>query len=1028
MSRTDLPISESRTPPTLILPAALVRLAGAFPAARLAEIAAPWLTLPGVDLLDADAAEAVGAGGATLALRPLAGRAGIFAAAASLASELARVFAESRVKFPGCLVFPGRLTVSQSGISLCGEHLLGDLAESVPNLGGAIAVTGHVSHWLGGQFELTPLPPYEGSSGRRVPLFALGAARETPALIHNPDVFGRQPRVERKDLQAALRQAVIESHGLRLVGSCGVGKSHAALALLESLGESEVCRVALDAGLPGRPRLAAEICRWLKARLPVSCPGQLEDDPQRAALQLVAALATFTKAKGGPPMLLLDGLQAATAFDRSLLEALVPAVLERQAARLLLLEQSGLSSTDALPAVVVEKFEAAEAAAAAEQLLARLEIPPGLASRLREASGGNALAFEELLLRLAHRGLMRRVYGSFFYAGGEDLELETSLRYSASLEAAASCLGPVLPLRVLALAEGPVESGHLIETCGKFGVDLPWAFEEVFLETDFLEAGEEGLRFRSEAQRRAFADSVASDGARSLRHALGGVLAESDRHGGWSAYRLLAGTPEALPSLLDVLRDNDKAPREEVFNALYGEYRDFRARRSDEATELEILWTLLPLARRLGCLASLERELERAIELARRDPSRWVALVALRAEHEQERGRPREAEQGFRQALAASEGFDEARRATLMVRLGALLHRQERWSEARDIFERLLEVVDRRGPSTLGATCNFYLGNIALHQGRLLAAADHHERAARVRRSRFAWKALGSSLTAQATVALAQGDAPRALQRCSEAEELMLRHETGNDELAFVLLAKGRALAQLGDFLPAQKTLRQALDLRRGRDDVLGEAIVRLELGQVASRLGQLPQALEEARHAHFQLSLAGPSSLLGQIERLLGYILLQQRSWDEARTHLNEAIQIHTRLGDRQELAHDFACRLELAVQQGRGQEIFGATAELERQLEELPHPALAELLYYRLYRGLDWLEKNGFEVHDKIGPLRRSYQELLRKTQFLDPGRRHQFLFQIAWNQEILDVATQLEISMPVLTFSRQAILEAG
>jgi len=242
------------------------------------------------------------------------------------------------------------------------------------------------------------------------------------------------------------------------------------------------------------------------------------------------------------------------------------------------------------------------------------------------------------------------------------------------------------------------------------------------------------------------------------------------------------------------------------------------------------------------------------------------------------------------------------------------------------------------------------------------------------------------------------------------------------------LLGKGRSLAQLGDFANAQKTLRQALELRRNRDDVLGEAVVRLELAQLAARLGQLPAALEEARRAHFQLSLAGQSSLLGQAERLLGCILLQQRSWDEARGHLNEAIQIHAGRGDHQEQAHDLAWRLELAVQQKSSAEIFRDAAALERLLEELPHAAGAELLFFRLYRGLAWLEANGIEVLDKLGPLRRAYQELMRKTQFLEPGRRHQYLFQIVENQEILDTATRLEISMPVLTFTRQAILEAG
>lgn len=1025
--RNELSPAELRTPPTLLLPAALLRLAGEFPAEKLAEVAGPALALPGVDLLDGPG------GGATLALRPLPGRANLFHAAAELGRELAGAFARNGVKFPGCLVFPGRISAGSRQVEACGEQLLGDLQTAMPELGGRLAATAHVAHWLAGDYALAPLPVYDGASGRRVPLFAIGDGLPAPALVHNPEVLGRRPRIARPELAAALRHAFAETDGLRLVGACGAGKSHAAIALLDALGVKKVCRLALDSGLPGRPRLAQALVAWMASRWSGAVAIVPEDQPETAAAALAAALARYAAASGEKPMLLLDGLQAASPFDRALLAALAPALLERGAARLLLLEQSGHAATVDLPAVVVDRLDPAEIEEAAGQLLARLELPAGVRGRLVEAAGGNPLALEELLLRLAHRGLMRRIHGSFFYAGGEELELEVSLRYCAALEAAAGSLGPALPLRVLALAEGRVEPGHLIETCGKFGVDLPWGFENALLEADLLEAdqtpaGDGGLRFRSEAQRHAFAGSVAADGVRSLRHALGGVLAESDRHG-WPAYRLLAGTPDALPSLLDVGRGAEKAPREEVFNALFTEYREFQQRRGDEATELEILWTLMPLARRLGCLGNLERELDRAIELSAGDPSRWVALVALRAEHEQDRGRPREAEAGFRLALAASEGLDEARRATLLVRLGALLHRQERWSEAREIFEGLLQVEGRRGATPLGATCHFYLGNVALHQGRLAQAAEHHQLAAGVRRDRSAWKSLGASLTAQAAVALAQGDPARALSSCSEAEEIVQRHESGRDELAFVLLGKGRALAQLGDLQTAQKTLRQALELRRGRDDLLGEAVVRLELGLLANRLGQMAAALDEGRRAHFQLSLAGPSSLLGQAERLLGCILLQQRNWNDAEGHLNEAIRIHARRGDQQEHAHDLAWRLELGLQQGgRAAEIFRDAAALERLLEELPHPAGAELLFFRLHQGLAWLEKNGFEVHDKLGPLRRAYQELLRKTQFLEPGRRHQFLFQIAENQQILDAATRQHISLPVLTFSRQTILEAG
>ena len=55
------------------------------------------------------------------------------------------------------------------------------------------------------------------------------------------------------------------------------------------------------------------------------------------------------------------------------------------------------------------------------------------------------------------------------------------------------------------------------------------------------------------------------------------------------------------------------------------------------AAELDILWSMLPLGRRLGRLGELEPELLRAIVLAAEHPKRQIALLTLKAEHDQER-------------------------------------------------------------------------------------------------------------------------------------------------------------------------------------------------------------------------------------------------------------------------------------------------------------------------------------------------------------------------------------------------------
>ena len=60
----------------------------------------------------------------------------------------------------------------------------------------------------------------------------------------------------------------------------------------------------------------------------------------------------------------------------------------------------------------------------------------------------------------------------------------------------------------------------------------------------------------------------------------------------WQAYQLLAGSSDALPSLLQ-LSCRSEVPREQIFDALASEYRLHCERRGNPASELELLWKLL---------------------------------------------------------------------------------------------------------------------------------------------------------------------------------------------------------------------------------------------------------------------------------------------------------------------------------------------------------------------------------------------------------------------------------------------------
>ncbi|MEM1207387.1 MAG: tetratricopeptide repeat protein, partial [Acidobacteriota bacterium] len=672
-----------------------------------------------------------------LAIVPRNGRAALFDTALQVAWALLGDHSEPRSDLPGVLLFPGRVLDTGDELRPIEDPFVQDLEQRAPTLAPGIpVVTGYGASWLRGHYELTDAGSYEAESGRRVPLFRVVQKRHQLLPWHNPELLGRRVRIPRS-VDATLDQT-LSLPVVLATGPLGVGKGFSIWHRLLNKPGPQIW-VDFAATLPDRPVLTQELLRRLPASadLAASADGPLTDDPEDEAQRLVSHLTSAKEAVGERLWLVCDATQAASGFDLELLGHMLREPRLLQSCRLIVIEREGRAhpSFQDLPRVRIPAMSSSEAGRLAERLFEGLEIHPPVQERLLEAAAGYPFALEEGLTRLVHRGLMRRIYGSFFFAGGEDTAYEPSERLIRHVEAEVRRLGEPLPLRLLAAAGEPISAAQLQGASAHFGIDLPTEWARPWMDAGwirFTEDAQNNLAFACPAFGAALLRTLAPDGEQSLRHALGGVLADSGQNSGWRAYRLLAGSPEALPSLLDFNRDSGiGVPREEVFNALWSEYRDHRARRADEATELEILWSLLPLARRLGCLSQLETELRRAVELAEGQDQRYVALVALKAELDQEMGRFYEAEQGLRLALASSEGFDEKRRATLFLRLGAMLHREERWNEARRIFRQLLSVVEEG--SSLAAMCNFYLGNIALQERQLDEAESLHRLALDVR-------------------------------------------------------------------------------------------------------------------------------------------------------------------------------------------------------------------------------------------------------------------------------------------------------
>ncbi len=1016
-----------RSPPTLNLPAALVRFwPGRDGDDRQALAAAAELAeLPGCARL----AERL------FAILPVDGRISVFDFAVRWSSELrARLLAaglEERIS--GILVFPCQVAQGVDGLAAAGEFLLEDLDRQRPFLStGELFLTSYAARWLRGRYRFERAELYSGPSGRRVPLFRLAGEEAEPLPWHNHEVLGRRVYVERPAVAADLAAAA-RVGSFRVRGALGAGKSHAVWHFLHGR-RSPVVWIGVGRALPGTSRLGRRLLDELRRLVPEGPPDAAPagETPRMSMAQLldrlqetVDRLAAAGDRAGGEairPWVVCDVFQTVTEADLDFLSWAVAAPDLRDACRWILISRTGKPDPPAvahLPEVAIPPLDALESASHRDKLLAGLGMNEETIAQLGEMAAGNPLVLEEGLVGLVHQGRIRRVYGSFFFDGGE-IAYEPSQRWIRQVESEVRRLGEPLPLRILAAAGRATPASHLELAAVELGVEPGADWQQSYLAAGWLTAAETswgpGLEFSSEALACGLRATIAGESMSDLRHALGRVMAADRRtaSGDWHAYELLAGSPEALPPLLDFSRDSgDRLSREELFDALLSEYRLHRERHGDAATELDLLWSLLPLSQNLGHLPTLEPELQRAIELAADNPRRHVALLALEADFHQEKGQFRKAEEVLRRALTASEGIDETRRAAIFIRLGDLLMRDGRLKEARELFESLLDVVERAERTALVATCQFHLGNVALREKRFQDALDHHEKACGMRRKRQLAKPLGASLSALGAVHLALGDYPRALTYYREAEEVIGEHGHAG-ELAFAQRGAGRVLDLLGDHLAATKPLRRALEAREGRD-VVGEALARLDLAANQLELGNFDQALAEARQAHFRLSLTPETALLGDAEQLLGRILRRQHQDGEARQHFAEARRLHLKHGDRGAAAIDCSLLLELAIEGDERQDVLAYGAELEGLLKELIHPTFGEVLYFRLYRAFDWLRRRQIPVHEPGVYLRRAYRELMRKTAFLSPELRHAFLYQIREHQDLLDTAARQNISFP-------------
>lgn len=1004
----------SDSPPLdAVLPAAVLRLSGAPPSTEIdAEV--PRLLARGVEAAQLDRG--------LWAVLPGAANPAVVETALALARllGLGGDGQHGPAQLSG-LVFPAVVRLDGGSWRMLHDDLLDALARRPPALEpGRVRLVRRCLRDL--ERPLVMRPVEEGEEGRAATaLYEPGEGTAGAPPWRNPKVVGRTVHFATRP---TLSEALLEQRQAPLLlvhGPLGVGKTRTLWELTQA--ERNRLWVRLDPRPLREGPLESQILGALRAlhasRPPILSPRDLlkelaprghtddffrwiEGVPTREAEPtaeiLAHALGAWARLDRQAVRLVVDELEAATTRDLEILQHLGDAAAGGSAVRLILCGRSPIPSGRAwkdVPALEVPPLTEREGAKALRALLEGISLPDSVEESLLAAAAGRPFLLEEGLRELVRRKHLRQVEGGLVFSGPRQLQLDASWRLVRHLEAEALRLVASGDwLRILAATEYPLPATAVAAVAARLERPLPDRWEERLRGAGML---------------------AAAPGA---QHAQ--LVLPTPLHAAAARATLPDEAHARIEDLLATLPPAERpaVPRHRALRVLQAEARRHREEGGDEATELELLWHLLALARRQGALQGCRHELERAAQLAGQQTDRVVAASAWLAEVEEADGRFKEAEQVLKRALSAlGPGGSVRRKALLTLRLARVQIRAGDLERPASLLERLLPALEEAGHRALAATCRFHLAEVALRRGRVEEANRHHLAAFEERRRQKLRRLIGLSLAALGRVDLAAGELARALQHSREAVEILERHGREAD-LAIALLGLGRTLGRLGDPAAATRSLQRALAVQdKGRDGA-GQAVARLALAENQLALGQQDEALRQARLAHFQLGLLSDEPERAEAEQLLGRIHLLEGQPEEALRYLREALELHKRRGDDRGTVTTWAWMAAAALELEDGELVRHFARQLEATLAGDPALPERELAEMQLFRALDWLLSEGETVADPVPHLRRAHEELLRKAKTLDGEARRRFLDDVPLNRQIVAEARRRRLGRPGAT----------
>lgn len=192
------------------------------------------------------------------------------------------------------------------------------------------------------------------------------------------------------------------------------------------------------------------------------------------------------------------------------------------------------------------------------------------------------------------------------------------------------------------------------------------------------------------------------------------------------------------------------------------------------------------------------------------------------------------------------------------------------WSEARPCFERTLDIGQADGVADEIATALNNLGIVAKNEGRYEDALACYAQSLAIERERGRHAAVVRCLSSLGGLHLSRREWAAARQCMEEGLRLSELHKV---DFFFPIHAcgLGEALLEMGELGEAERHLKRALEHSRGADHPIIAVMAEANLGRVATKRGQLTDALERLRAAARIAHERGLSNLLLHIALLFG-------------------------------------------------------------------------------------------------------------------------------------------------------------